>query len=115
MRVIVAGSIDFPAGTEVELLRTAKPLIDAAYEEPGCIHYVWTIDPSKPGRVWVYEEWESSETLIAHLAGEPYLRMSDHLKACGILGADVAKYRIDRMEPIYDGTGMPRGDFADAV
>jgi len=68
----------------------------------------------RPGRVWVYEEWESSEALAAHLSGEPYLQMSDHLKACGILGADVAKYRIDRMEPIYDGTGVPRGDFADA-
>lgn len=111
MRVIVAGYLDFPPGTEAEMLLGAGPLIEAAYEEPGCIHYVWTVDPLRPGRVWVYEEWESSDALVAHLAGEPYFRMGDHLRTNGMGEVNVAKYRVDAIEPVYDDAGNPRGDF----
>jgi hypothetical protein len=29
----------------------------------------------------------------------------------GLRSADVAKYRIDRSEPVYDAMGRPRADF----
>lgn len=38
-------------------------------DEPGCLDYVVFADPVEPGRVNVYERWESEEHLTAHLAG----------------------------------------------
>lgn len=110
-RVTIAGTIDFEGKDVVPILQAARDLIAAAYEEPGCIHYCWTADVLRPGRVHVFEEWENSETLCAHLANPAYLEMSGHLAASGMTGADVRKYRIAAQEPVYDAEGRPRGDF----
>ena len=73
MKVIVAGYIDFENASEVpEILMSARPHIEGALEEEGCIAYSWTECHLTPGRVYVYEEWTSSETLSAHLASHWY-------------------------------------------
>lgn len=109
--VIVFGQIDFAGKDVSEILRQARPLIEVVYDEPGCVHYVWTADPFRSDRMWVYEEWESVETLAAHLSAQPYFQMRDHLAASGITGATVDKYRIDAKQPIYDGKGVPQAEF----
>lgn len=111
MRVIVAGTLSFAPGSEAGVIERARAHIEATFGEPGCIHYAWTVDPLNPGTVWVYEEWESPETLTAHLAGPAYLAMRDHLATSGLRDASVAKYRVDLKEPVYDPDGNPRGDF----
>lgn len=110
--VTIAGTIDF-AGKDVSaILLGARALIEAVYDEPGCIHYAWTADVLTPGRIWVYEEWENSATLSAHLAAEPYVAMAAYLGEAGMSGADVHKYRIAIKEPVYDASGVARGDFS---
>lgn len=110
-RVTIAGTIDFAGRDVAPILEAARELIAAACAEPGCIHYCWTADVLHPGRIRVFEEWESGETLIAHLAAAPYREMAAHLAASGMTGADVHKYRVDAKEPVYDPDGNPRGDF----
>ena len=62
MKVIVAGYFEFVHAEEVPvMLKGAKPHIDGALQEEGCIAYSWTEDHLTPGRVWVYEEWTSEE------------------------------------------------------
>ena len=66
MTVIVAGHVDFdPSENIAEMLVSVQPLIEGALSELGCIAYSWTEDHLSPGRVWVYEEWKSSDTLDA--------------------------------------------------
>lgn len=36
--------------------------------EPGCIEYTFSADPLDPGRVVLFERWESQDHLDAHLA-----------------------------------------------
>lgn len=110
-RVTLAGTIDFAGKDVTAILRGARDLIAAAYAEPGCVHYAWTADVLVPHRVRVFEEWESSETLCAHLAAAPYVEMAAYLAAAGLTGADVHKYRVDLKEPVYDEEGRARGDF----
>lgn len=114
MGVIVFGYIDFGDKDVVPILKGARAMIEVVYDEPGCIHYVWTPDVLRAGRIWVYEEWESSETLALHLAAEPYFQMAGYLKENGITGASVDKYRFDLKEPIYDGNGIPQAGFSGA-
>jgi len=59
VRVVVAGIVEFPPEVRDEALIKGKELIEGAYTEKGCIHYLWTADLNHPGRVVVYEEWES--------------------------------------------------------
>lgn len=109
--IVIAGTVDIPADKRAEALAGAKPLIEAALAEKGCIAYDWSMDAYDPQRIHVFEEWETQEDLAAHLTAQPYKDMLGHLGGFGILGANNQKYRIDRFEPVYDPEGVPRADF----
>ena len=111
-KVLIAGTVDVASDARDQALRDARPLIDEALGEPGCLAYAWTCDPFEPGRIHVFEEWESEQTLGEHLRAPSYLRMLAHLGRVGIRSAVTRKYRVDREEPVYDETGTPRGDFS---
>lgn len=115
MTIVIAGYLDFDPNRAEQMIRDAKPHIDAALAEPGCIAYNWAIDPLVPGRVHVFEEWSSEEALAGHFSAAPYADMGGHLQAVGILGFNVKKYRVDLIEPVYDETGVPRADFFTAA
>jgi len=118
MTVIVAGYFDFLKPEEVpEALRSARPHIEGALAEEGCVAYSWTEDHLTPGRVWVYEEWASSETLEAHLNSHWYRDMGAHLATFDRkpMTSPIKKYRVDLEEPVYDETGVARGNFFTAT
>ncbi len=110
-RVLISGEIDLAPELRDQALREAAPFIDAALAEKGCVHYAWTADLNRPGRVNVFEEWESGEDLAAHLAGEPYRNMLGHLQGVGVKNAVTRKHRVNLSEPVYDPQGRPRADF----
>jgi len=111
MRVVISGEVDVAPENREKALKGAAPLIAAALAEKGCVHYAWTADLNTPGRIHVFEEWESGEDLAVHLAAAPYQQMLAHLGGIGILNAVTRKYRVDKVEPVYDPEGRPRADF----
>ncbi|MEO0032343.1 MAG: hypothetical protein RIS94_2101 [Pseudomonadota bacterium] len=110
-RITLFGWIDFEGKDAAALMRGATHMIQPTYDEPGCVHYVWTADPVRTHRVWVFEEWESVQALADHLAGQLYRDMAGYLVESGMTGAEVDKYRVVQKQPVYDGTGTPRADF----
>jgi quinol monooxygenase YgiN len=111
MTILVAGTVELPAETREQALAEAAPLMVETLTQPGCLHYVWSADPSSDTRVYVYEEWNSTEEFASHLAGEYYSRMFGLMGKYGVSNAVVNKYRIDLTEPVYDPEGRPRADF----
>ena len=114
MKVIISGSIDLENPGQVkEMIQSARAHIEGALEEEGCIAYDWTEDHLVPGRVHVYEEWTSSDTLEAHLQDHWYRDMGAHLSKYPRKPSDrvIKKYRIDHEEPVYDTTFVARGHF----
>jgi len=111
MRVVISGEVDLAPEDRDRALTGARALIEQALAEKGCVHYAWTADLSRPGRVNVFEEWETQADLAAHLIGPAYLGMRDHLASFGIRNAVTRKYRVDHVEPVYDPEGRPRADF----
>lgn len=113
-RVLISGEIDLAPEVRDQALRDAKPLIEAALAERGCLHYAWTADPELTGRIHVFEEWETGADLGAHLVGQPYFNMAGHLTAAGILNAVTRKYRVDHTEPVYGPDGVATAEFLTA-
>jgi quinol monooxygenase YgiN len=114
MTILIAGEVDFPPENREQALAGAKALIDMALAEPGCRHYAWTADPHLPGRVHVFEEWDSPEQLQVHLEGEAYRGMLAHLSGFSILNAVTRKYRCDLQEPVYGPDGIATATFLTA-
>ena len=112
-RIVVSGIVEFPPDARDEALLKGKALIEGAYTEKGCIHYLWTADLNHPGRVVVYEEWESGADLEAHLQSDWYRNMFAHLSQYSIGSAEINKFRVDLKEPVYNEIGVATGYFSD--
>jgi quinol monooxygenase YgiN len=113
MIIVITGEVDLAPGQRDAALAGARPFIEQALAEPGCRHYSWAADPSNPDRIHVFEEWESAETLAAHLVAPSYVGMLGHLQRFGIVAAQTRKYRCDRVEPVYGADGVATARFSD--
>ena len=109
--IIIAGTVDVDPEQRDAALAAGKPHMLATRAWKGCVDYTWSADGLTPGRIYVFERWESQEDLAAHFEGPHYLAMRNTIAAHGLRGADVLKYEIGRAEPVYDPTGRPRADF----
>ena len=67
--VIVAGTGYVDPDHRDALLARLTASLRQARTTPGCLDYVVAADPVEPGRVNIYERWESDTHLNAHLAG----------------------------------------------
>ena len=110
--IIVSGRVEFDPKQRAAALAAASELFEPTRAQPGCRDYVWCADPSNESRVYVYECWQDTESFAAHLAGPWYKNMLELLGKNGLRGAEVAKHRIEKSEPVYDKTGKPRADFS---
>ena len=111
MSILIAGTVHLPAGDREKALVETASLVEETRTQQGCLHYVWTADPTSDTRLYVFEKWASVEDLAAHLAGPYYMNMLTSLGKYGVSDTDVSKYRIDLEEPVYDPEGRPRADF----
>lgn len=111
MTILINGTVDFSPEDAVKALADATQLMADTRAQQGCRHYVWSLDPAVPGRVYVYENWETEADLAAHLAGPYYRDMLGLLGQYEMKGTDILKYETAKAGPIYDETGTPRADF----
>ena len=109
--IIVAGRVEFDPKQRAAALAAASGLFAGTREQPGCLDYVGCADPSSESRVYVFERWQDQGSFAAHLDGPWYKNMLATLGKNGLRGADVAKHRVDKSEPVYDDKGKPRADF----
>jgi quinol monooxygenase YgiN len=111
MTVLINGTVDLKPEDALKVLPETAQLMAETRLQDGCHHYVWSLDPAVPGRVYVYENWESVDHLRSHLASHFYTDMLEILYKYEILDTDILKYCIDHSEPVYDETGTARADF----
>lgn len=111
MHIVIAGIVDLENADRDQVILEARPLIEEARGEPGCLAYDWTADPYIPKRIHVFEEWTGEAELAVHLKAPSYVNMLAHLGAAGIKEAKTQKYQINKFEPVYDDTGVPRANF----
>lgn len=112
MRIIVAGWLSYAGGEETcaEIIRGGAEHIASSREEDGCVAYNWAIDPLEPGKIHVYEEWDSEEALLHHFEHDSYAAMRDHLGQYELTGFGVQLYRVSEVEPVYDENGVARSE-----
>lgn len=111
MTVLISAVIDLqPEGAQQAII-DAQPYIAASRAEQGCIAYDWALDPATPGRIHVFEEWESEEALAGHFRDPSYAAMRDHVGRSGLVAARSQKYLCTAIETVYDESGTPKAHF----
>lgn len=87
--VIVAGYIDVAPETRTTYLAGCVGVVTQARSAPGCLDFAISADLTDPGRINIFECWESRESVDA-FRGSGTGAEQDAL----ILGAAVAEYDI---------------------
>jgi quinol monooxygenase YgiN len=90
--LIVAGHFDVDPAEREEFIADRVEIIRASRAEPGCITYAFSADPIEPGRVLLFERWESKPALATHLEGLRSAPPTAH--DIQILGAKIQQYEI---------------------
>ena len=111
MTILIAGTVEIDADKRDAALAEAAALMADTRAQNGCVHYVWSADPTSPTRIYVFENWAATDALAAHLAGPFYAQMLGLLGKYGVTSAEVAKFKVALEEPVYDPQGRPRADF----
>ncbi|MEH6635642.1 MAG: antibiotic biosynthesis monooxygenase [Halioglobus sp.] len=111
MTILIAGTIEISAAGRTQALAESAELVRQTRLQAGCRHYVWSADPTSESRVYVYENWASTEELAAHLAGPFYMQMLVLLGKYDVSDTQVSKFKVALEEPVYDSEGKPRADF----
>jgi quinol monooxygenase YgiN len=91
--LVIAGHLVVDHSDRDRYVADCAVAVEAARRAPGCLDFALTADPLDPGRVNVYERWETDEDLASFRGSGP-----DAGTAARILGADVRKYRISAVE-----------------
>ena len=96
MTVIVAGKVYVEPGERDRLIEGHRVVVERAREHPGCLDVSISPDPVEPGRVNIFEHWESAATLDAWRAISPRPTGSVELK-----DVQVFKHEVSRSGPPF--------------
>ncbi len=91
--LIIAGQLEVDSSDRDRYVDDCRSVVVQARRAPGCLDFAITADPLEPGRVNVYERWESDELLARFRGTGPDDELSNRIR-----GADVRKYRISATE-----------------
>lgn len=93
--VIVAGQIFVdPAGRERYLAGCAD-VVEQARRAPGCLDFAITADLIDPGRINVFERWETREAVETFRGSGP-----SEEQGAAILAASVTEYDVAGTRPL---------------
>ncbi len=98
--VIVAGHITVEPQQRESYLAGCVSVVERARGAAGCLDFAITAEPIDPGRVNVFERWESQEALETVRGSGP-----GNEQGAAMLSVSVAEYDIADVRPLFgDGT-----------
>ena len=99
-RVIVAGYVRFAPGEIDRLSAEMDTVIAATRAEPGCEVYTYARLREDPDTIRIFEIWDSSDALRAHLATPHMAEWYAVLSSAEVLDRDVNVHPFEETLPI---------------
>lgn len=94
--VIVAGHITVEPQQRESYLAGCVSVVEQARETPGCLDFAISADLIDPGRINIFERWESQAAVETFRSAGP----SDE-QGAAILSASVSEYDIADVRPLF--------------
>lgn len=91
--IIVAGHLLVAPEERVAFLEGCVSVVEQAQDTSGCLDFSINADLVDPGRVNVYERWESREAVEAFRGGGPSEEQGSQILAGKVVEYDVATER----------------------
>jgi quinol monooxygenase YgiN len=91
--VIVAGQIFVDPARRERYLAGCAGVVEQARRAPGCLDFAITADLIEPGRINVFERWETQEAVTAFRGDGPDEEQSAAIRTASVAEYDVADVR----------------------
>ena len=96
--VIVGGHITIEAQQRESYLAGCVSVVERARGAAGCLDFAITADPIDPGRVNIFERWESQAALNTARGNAPGFEQAE-----AMLSVSVADYDVADVRPLFGG------------
>ncbi len=96
--VIVAGHITVEPQQRESYLAGCVSVVERARGAAGCLDFAITADPIDPGRVNIFERWESQAALDTARGNAPGFE-----QGAVMLSVSVADYDVADVRPLFGG------------
>ena len=109
--IAVIGHVDVNPADRDRLIASTIDLQRATQnDEPGCLVYTISADPTDPGRIRIVELWETAAALDTHFQHPNFFATGQALRVAPRLGGSAMKYRIDAVDEVkgVDGQATTR-------
>jgi quinol monooxygenase YgiN len=98
--VIVGGHITVEPQQRESYLASCVSVVEQARGTAGCLDFAITADLIDPGRINIFERWESQAAVETFRSGGP-----SNEQSATMLSASVAEYDIGNVRPLFgEGT-----------
>ncbi|HWM07025.1 MAG TPA: antibiotic biosynthesis monooxygenase family protein [Actinophytocola sp.] len=91
--IIVSGEIHVAPEQRADYVAGCRVVVEAARSASGCLDFTISADLLEPGRINVYERWDTDEDVERFRGDGPPAEQQAQ-----ILDASVARYRISSVE-----------------
>lgn len=91
--LIIAGRLHVDPDAREDYLDGCVAVVEQARSSPGCLDFALSADLVDPGRINVFERWESDEDLHRFRGNGPEAKQTAQIR-----DAEVRKYRISATE-----------------
>ena len=113
MEILIVGTIEVEPQRRAALLEAVRPYVQRTRsEEPGCLDYAFTADTVNDDRIVVVERWADEADARRAFRAPEHGRQKRALHENGSGASHIAKYRVERAEPVRDAEGHYRAAFA---
>ena len=92
--VIVAGHITVEPQQRESYLAGCVSVVERARGAAGCLDFAITADPIDPGRVNIFERWESQAALNTARGNAPGFEQAEAMLSVSVADYDVADVRL---------------------
>lgn len=90
--IVVTGVIEVAETDRERAILLASELAQEMRKETGCISYGFYEDIIRPGRIRIYEEWESEAALEHHFNMPHMIRFAEGMSDIEIDAMDIQKF-----------------------
>jgi quinol monooxygenase YgiN len=98
--LVIAGTIAIDPTKREVAIAAAKEMMTATRREPGCRAYTFSLDLDDPGRVHLFEHWDSQTALDAHFQTPHMARFNAAVEGLGVREASLQKYEVSTVGPL---------------
>ena len=92
--LIVAGHLVVAPGQRASYLADCVSVVEQARRAPGCLDFAITADLVHPGRIDIFERWESRAAVEAFRGSGPSDEQGAAMLAASVAEYDVADVRL---------------------